>query len=209
MQIMAVSSTITQLNISNIVLEVAEATHKGPLSAKEKEDLQVIVNSILAILAVLGSIGSGDALADSMSLGEVAGGTSQASKAIGSATEDVADSALGRMMSRISEMLQELGGEKGIVYAENARRVLATAGAGFQGWEGGIMVKQGALDEALGEDQAAIDNVQYVENSNNSEQSDTQKQTDSTLKNQRMSDKNLDLFAGEKALARVLIQSPV
>ncbi|NGX46380.1 MAG: hypothetical protein K940chlam2_01570, partial [Chlamydiae bacterium] len=184
MRIMAASSTITQLNISNICVEIAEAAHKGPLSEKEKETIELIANMILAVLAVMGSIGSGDALADSMSLGEVAGGTSKAAKAIGSATEDVADSALGRMMSRISEMLQELGSEKGLVYAENMRRVLATAGAGFQGWEGGILIQQGNLDEALGKDQAAMDYVQFAVNSNSSEQSDSQKQTDATLKQQ-------------------------
>lgn len=209
MRIMAVSSTIMQLNISNIVVESVQAGHKGPLSAKEKEKIDLIVNSILAVAALLGSIGGGDALADSMSLGEVAGGTSKMVKALGSVADDVGDSAVSGAMANVSKFLEALKTEKGLVYAENLRRVLATTAAGLQGWEGGIMVQQGDLEKGLGGDQAAIDNVQFAMNASSSEQSDTQKQTDATLKQQRMSDKNLDFFSGTKGLADVLIEARV
>lgn len=208
MMIMALSQSITQLNIPQTFVDGMEINRK--LSKKQKEQIEMIVSVIVAIIALLASVGSGDALADAMGEGEVKGGTSMAAKLLGKVFGDVSETALGQMLNRISKVLEELSGMKAIVWMERFRRVVATGEAGLQIWEGKVILDQADLDQSLGVDQAAMDLTQFAVNSNSSEQKDSQKQMTSTLKEQRMSDKNLDLFAGEKALARVLTtQSPV
>ncbi len=207
--LMNVSQSLTQVNLNQIALDIA--TQSGHhLSDKEKEKLELILSIVVAVLAALVSLGAGDALADSMSMGQVGGGTSKAAKLLGKVFGDVSNTAVGRTLSRMSTVLEEVVGPQGPLWLERARRVLVTGEVGLKVAEGMVSVDQGEIDESLGVDQAAMDFVQEAMSSANSEQSDTQKQTTATLKQQRMSDKNLDLFAGEKALARVLTtQSPV
>jgi hypothetical protein len=208
MMIMALSQSISQMNIPQTVLDGMEINHK--LSDEQKQKIEMIVTLVVAIMALLASVGSGDALADTMSEGGVKGGTSAAAKALGKVFGDISETAVGQMLNRVSKILEELSGMKAIVWMERFRRVVATGEAGLQIAEGSVLLEQADLDQLLGEDQAGMDLAQMAVNTNSSEQSDTQKQLASTLKQQRMSDQNLDLFAGEKALARVLTtQSPV